>query len=206
MKLLVDRAELIREQFMALPHPARALVAAVLSGTAIVVLVVLLWLASWWAESVQQVETLEPRVAQILGFLESEEQVQAALSRRDAMLSEAVFPDSGDSGRGGAVFQERVRNLSAEAGLTVIGSEVLESEPRDDIIKLRLGTKVAGPPGALVEFFRRITEARPFLFVSAVEVNAQRQLPRRARGPEQSGEANLMAEITLHAYQMAPRQ
>lgn len=206
MAVLLDRAVFIREQFRALPGPARVLVVALASGSAIIVFTVLLWLASWWAESARQVEALEPRVAHILGFLESEEQVKATLSQRDEMLSQAVFPDSGDSGRGGAVLQERVRNLSAEAGLTVIGSEVLEPESLEDTIKLRLGTKVAGPPGALVEFFRLLNEARPFLFVSTVEVDAPRQLPRSVSGPGQSGEANLLAQVTVHTYQMAPRR
>lgn len=202
---LLVRATIIRGHFMALPPPARFLAGSLFGGTVLLIISVVVWLVSGWVGSSQQVDALEPRVAQILGFLESEQKLDSALSQREALLLTMVFPDSGTSGRGGAVLQQRVRNLSAEAGLTVIGSEVLEPELLDDVIKLRLATKVAGPPEALLEFFRRINEARPFLFVDAVTVNGERQLPRSARGAV-SAQANVLADVTLYAYQMVPQR
>lgn len=203
---VLDRATAVRDHFMALPLPARALAGSVFAGAALIVISGVAWLGTWWVASAQQVDTLEPRVAQILGFIESQQKVESALSQREKLLLTMVFPDSGSSGRGGAVLQERVRNLSAEAGLTVIGSEVLEPEVLEDRVKLKLGTKVAGPPGALIEFFRRLNEERPFLFVTAFTVNAQRQLPQGAAGRGQSAEANLSVDIAVHAYQVAPQR
>ena len=203
---VLDRATAVRDHFMALPLPARALAGSVLAGAALLVISGVAWMGSWWVASAQQVDTLEPRVAQILGFIESEQRVESALSQREALLLTMVFPDSGESGRGGAVLQERVRNLSAEAGLTVIGSEVLEPEVLEDSVKLKLSAKVAGTPRALIEFFRRLNEERPFLFVTAFTVNAQRPLPRGGAGRVQSSEANLLVDIRVHAYQMAPQR
>ena len=203
---VLDRATAVKNHFMALPLPARVLAGSALAGAALLVISGVVWIGSWWVTSAQQVDTLEPRVAQILGFIESEQRVESALSQREALLMTMVFPDSGASGRGGAVLQERVRNLSAEAGLTVIGSEVLEPEALEDTIKLKLGTKVAGSPRALIEFFRRLNEERPFLFVTAFTVNAQRQLPQGVAGRGQSAEANLLMDIRVYAYQMAPEQ
>lgn len=205
MRVLLKRATAVWDDFIALPVPARALMGSLLGGAMLLCLCGVFWLGSWWAASAQQVDTLEPRVAQILGFIESQQRVESALSQREALLLTMVFPDSGASGRGGAVLQERVRNLSAEAGLTVIGSEVLEPEVLEDILKLKFGTKVAGPPRALIEFFRRLNEERPLLFVTSFTVDAQRQLPRGAAGGVQGSEANLMVDISVHAYQMAPQ-
>lgn len=203
---ILNRATAVRDHFMALPLPARAFAGSALAGAALLVFAGVLWLGSWWVASAQQVDTLEPRVAQIMGFIESEQRVESALSQREALLLTMVFPDSGESGRGGAVLQERVRNLSAEAGLTVIGSEVLEPEVLEDSVKLKLSAKVAGTPRALIEFFRRLNEERPFLFVTAFTVNAQRPLPPGATGRGQSSEANLLVDISVHAYQMGPQR
>ena len=66
---------------MALPLPARAFAGSVLGGAALLVFAGVLWLGSWWVASAQQVDTLEPRVAQIMGFIESEQRVESALSQ-----------------------------------------------------------------------------------------------------------------------------
>ena len=201
--VIIDRINQVRDHFMALPPAARALAGAVSGVLVLCLLSALTWFGSVWVASAQQIDALEPRVAQILGFIESEQKLLSTLAERDALLLKMVLPDSGESGRGGAVLQERVRNLSADAGLTVIGSEVLEPEETEDITKLTLSTKVAGPPEALINFFRQLDQERPFLFVSSFVVNAPRQIPRSARRGGQSSAPALTVDINVYAYQMA---
>ena len=106
-----------------------------------------------------------------------------SLDERNRLLSEMALPSSGDSGRGGAVLQERVRSLSSQAGLTVIGSEVREPTDLEDLIRLSVNAKLAGEPDALMNFFQSLDEQRPFLFVDSLSLTAQRNVPgSRARG------------------------
>lgn len=204
MSAILNQLNLARAQFVGLPHPARAMCGIALAAAAILLAFVLIWLLSWWLATATQIKALEPRIAQTLGFIESEERVYAALAERDDLLLKMALPDTGDSGRGGAVLQERVRDLSTDSGLSVIGSEVLEPQALDNVIKLRLSAKVAGSPEAVTAFFLLLDEARPFLFVDSFTISAKARVPERDRRSGSLAEESLMLDLTLYAYQMVP--
>ena len=204
MRAILKQLEWARAQFIGLPHPARVMCGAALATTAILLAFVFVWLLSWWLATASQTNKLEPRIAQILGFVESEERVFTALAERNDLLLKMALPDTGDSGRGGAVLQERVRDLSTDSGLTVIGSEVLEPQALDNVIKLRLSAKVTGPPEAVTAFFLLLDEARPFLFVDSFTISAKARVPRSARRGGAAADESLMLDLALYAYQMVP--
>ena len=81
-------------------------------------------LIAWWVESSVETARLEPRIAQIVGYLESEQRIDAALTAYGDMLDELAFPDSGESGMGGARLQQELRQMSTQSGLTLVGTEV----------------------------------------------------------------------------------
>ena len=91
-----------REEVLALPTPARTLLITVVAVASIGVLLLMVRLIAWWVESSVETARLEPRIAQIVGYLESEQRIDAALTAYGDMLDELAFPDSGESGMGGA--------------------------------------------------------------------------------------------------------
>ena len=61
-------------------------------------------------------------------------------------LSELAIEDTGDTGRGGALLQQQLRQLASEAGLTVVGSEVKEPEALDALSQIECDLAVNGRP------------------------------------------------------------
>ena len=192
------------DRFKSMPQPAQWLLGILAGVAATAIATIFLLMMGWWSNTSNTVERLEPRVAQILGFLESDLDIKVTLDERKRLLSEMALPSSGDSGRGGAVLQERVRSLSSQAGLTVIGSEVREPADLEDLIRLSVNAKLAGEPDALTSFFQSLVEQRPFLFVDSLSLTAQRNVARSRAGGASGQEANLLLDVEIYAYQEAP--
>ena len=192
--------------FLRFPVPARVMLVAILGGIGLLTLVVVFRLLFWWGSSIQTSTTLEPRIGRTLGFLKAEEQVAQALGERNGMLEQLAFPNTGDSGRGGALLQQEIRRLSAQNDLTVIGSEVQEPETLEDLLKLKVNVRVAGHPANVTRFFQSLSAFRPVLFVSGLSINPQqRQLvAARSRNREQY-DNTLIVQLDVHAYQMGER-
>ena len=196
----------LRDDFLGFPGPARAILAAIIGAVGLIMVVVLFRLLFWWGSSVQISTRLEPRIGQTLGFLEAEEQVAQALGERNGMLEQLAFPNTGDSGRGGALLQQEIRRLSAQNDLTVIGSEVQEPETLEDLLKLKVNVRVAGHPANVTRFFQSLSAFRPVLFVSGLSINPQqRQLvAARSRNREQY-DNTLIVQLDVYAYQVGVR-
>ena len=78
----------------------------------------------------------------------------------DIALSELAIEDTGDTGRGGALLQQQLRQLAGEVGLTVVGSEVKEPEALEALVKLNATLQLTGGPTISTNFFS-VYIARP---------------------------------------------
>jgi len=196
----------LRDSFLSFPVPARVMLGTILGAITLITLVVVFRLLFWWGSSGQISARLEPRIGQTLGFLEAEAQVAQALGERNALLEQLAFPNTGDSGRGGALLQQEIRKLSAQNDLTVIGSEVQEPEVLENLQKLKVNVRVAGHPTNVTRFFQSLNAFRPALFVSGLSINPQqRQLvAARSRNREQY-DNTLIVQLDVYAYQMGER-
>ena len=196
----------LRDDFLGFPGPARVILAAIIGAVGLIMVVVFFRLLFWWGSSVQISARLEPRIGQTLGFLEAEEQVAQALGERNGMLEQLAFPNTGDSGRGGALLQQEIRKLSAQNDLTVIGSEVQEPETLEDLLKLKVNVRVAGHPTNVTRFFQSLSAFRPVLFVSGLSINPQQRqfVAARSRNREQY-DNTLIVQLDVYAYQVGVR-
>ena len=193
----------VRDAFWRLPLPAKIVMGVSLGSLALILLTVVLRLALWWGGSGQATARLEPRIAQMLGFMEAREEIAGALAARSEVLANAAFLDSGDSGRGGALLQQEIRKLAASNGLTIIGSEVREPELLEDLAILRVNVKVAGLPNNVTQFFQSLTAYRPFLFVSTLSINPQqRQLNILRSAAHERYDNTLLMQLDVYAYQL----
>lgn len=194
---------LVKDPFLRLPAPARLVFSLVAGAIVVTLLTVGFKIVVWWVSTSQQSAFIEPRISQLLGYLQSEEQLRAALSERNQLLEDLAFPDSGDSGRGGALLQQEIRRLSSISGLTLIGSEVREPQPLENLLKLAVNVKVAGSPSGVLEFLNLLQAFRPFLFVSSMSIYGQRQVSGRRVGGVQQTESFLNLELDVQAYQLS---
>ena len=200
---LIERFQSVRDAFWGLPSPARLVLGVVLGSTALILFAVVLRLAIWWGSAGQATARLEPRIAQMLGFLNARQEISNALEARTNLLTSLAIADSGDSGRGGALLQQEIRKLAASNGLTIIGSEVQEPELLEDVDKLRVNVRARGLPENVARFFQSLSAYRPFLFVSTLSINPNRRQLNTVRSPERETYDNTLSiQLDIYAYQL----
>ena len=200
---LIERFQSVRDAFWGLPSPARLVLGVVLGSTALILLAVVMRLAIWWGSAGQATARLEPRIAQMLGFLNARQEISNALEARTNLLTSLAIADSGDSGRGGALLQQEIRKLAASNGLTIIGSEVQEPELLEDVDKLRVNVRARGLPEHVAKFFQSLSAYRPFLFVSTLSINPNRRQLNTVRSPERETYDNTLSiQLDIYAYQL----
>ncbi|MDG1214392.1 MAG: hypothetical protein P8N17_00190, partial [Luminiphilus sp.] len=132
----VTRTGQIRVALAQLPMQARSvLIGAVLIVTTLTLLA-LSHLFGWWISHVADISATKPRISRLLGYIDAAPNINATLTEVDIALSELAIEDTGDTGRGGALLQQQLRQLAGEVGLTVVGSEVKEPETLNALVKL----------------------------------------------------------------------
>ena len=199
---LVERLYSVRDAFGRLPLPAKIVLVTTIGSVSLILLAVILRLALWWGNTGQATARLEPRIAQMLGFMDAREEIVGALEVRSEVLASAAFLDSGDSGRGGALLQQEIRKLAASNGLTIIGSEVREPELLEDLAMLRVNVKVAGLPENVTQFFQSLNAYRPFLFISTLSINPQQRQLNVLRSGRETYDNTLLMQLDVYAYQL----
>ena len=193
----------VRDAFWRLPSPAKLVLGVVLGSAALVLITVVLRLAIWWGSAGQATARLEPRIAQTLGFLDARQEIASALETRTNLLTSLALADSGGSGRGGALLQQEIRKLAASNGLTIIGSEVQEPEPLEDVAKLRVNVKATGLPENVARFFQSLSGYRPLLFVSNFSINPNQRQLNILRSPGRETYDNALSiQLDIYAYQL----
>lgn len=200
---LIFKFHSVRDAFWRLPSPAKLVLGVVLGSAALVLITVVLRLAIWWGSAGQATARLEPRIAQTLGFLDARQEIVRALETRTNLLTSLALADSGGSGRGGALLQQEIRKLAASNGLTIIGSEVQEPEPLEDVAKLRVNVKAKGLPENVARFFQSLSGYRPLLFVSNLSINPNQRQLNTLRSPGRETYDNALSiQLDIYAYQL----
>ena len=200
---LINKFHSVRDAFWRLPSPAKLVLGVALGSAALILIAVVLRLAIWWGSAGQAAAKLEPRIAQTLGFLDARQEIARALEARTNLLTSLALADSGGSGRGGALLQQEIRKLAASNGLTIIGSEVQEPEPLEDVAKLRANVKAKGLPENVARFFQSLSGYRPLLFVSNFSINPNQRQLNILRSPGRETYDNALSiQLDVYAYQL----
>ena len=200
----VTRAEQMRAALAQLPMQARSvLISAVLIVT-VLTLLALSHIFGLWISHVADVSATKPRISRLLGYIDAAPSIDATLAEVDIALSELAIEDTGDTGRGGALLQQQLRQLASEVGLTVVGSEVKEPEALDALVKLNATLQLTGGPDDLDEFFQRLYGASPALFPEAMKIEALRRINRRRQPSTLVGtEDHVSAQIDIAAFRLS---
>jgi hypothetical protein len=158
----------------------------------------------WWMSSVSEISATKPRISRLLGYIEAAPRITDALADVNVALSELAIEDTGDSGRGGALLQQQLRQLASEAGLTVVGSEVKEPEALDALVKLNATLELTGGPDDFDAFLERLYLGVPALFPEGMKIEAMRRINRRRNPRTLSGtEDHVMAKVDVAAFRLS---
>jgi hypothetical protein len=201
---LLEKGVDIRRTLAQLPAQARS----VLIGAALVVMALTLLalgnIFGWWMSSVSDTGATKPRISRLLGYIEAAPKITATLAEVDIELSELAIEDTGDTGRGGALLQQQLRQLASEVGLTVLGSEVREPEALEALVKLNATLQLTGGPDDFDAFFERLYLAVPALFPEGMKIEAMRRINRRRQPSTSSGtEDHVMAKVDIAAFRLS---
>lgn len=187
-----------------LPLQARSLLYLVGVGVLLITLIALFNILGWWLSNASEINSTKPSVSRLLGYIEASPQIDVTLARVNEALSQVAIEDTGDTGRGGALLQQQLRQLAAEAGLTVVGSEVKEPETLDALVKLKATLQVTGGPEDLDEFFQRLYRSSPALFPESMRIEALRRQNRRLDPSRVEGtEDHVSGRIDVSAYRLS---
>jgi len=201
---LLEQGVRLRTALVQLPVQARS----VLIGAGLVVMVLTLLalgnIFGWWMSSVSEISATKPRISRLLGYIEAAPRITDALADVNVALSELAIEDTGDSGRGGALLQQQLRQLASEAGLTVVGSEVKEPEALDALVKLNATLELTGGPDDFDAFLERLYLGVPALFPEGMKIEAMRRINRRRNPRTLSGtEDHVMAKVDVAAFRLS---
>jgi len=201
---LLEQGVRLRKVLVQLPVQARS----VLIGAGLVVMVLTLLalgnIFGWWMSNVSEISATKPRISRLLGYIEAAPRITDALADVNVALSELAIEDTGDSGRGGALLQQQLRQLASEAGLTVVGSEVKEPEALDALVKLNATLELTGGPDDFDAFLERLYLGVPALFPEGMKIEAMRRINRRRNPRTLSGtEDHVMAKVDIAAFRLS---
>ena len=197
------RLLLIQSSAAALPVQARTLVYVVAAVFALVTLLTLSNVLGWWLSSLSDISATKPRISRLLGYIEAAPQIESATAEIETALTRVAIEDTGDTGRGGALLQQQLRQLAGDVGLTVVGSEVKEPVQLEALVKLNATLQVTGGPDDFDEFFQRLYSASPALFPEGMQAEALRRINRRLRNPMVGTEDHLSARVDVAAYRLS---
>ena len=198
-----SRFLLIQSSAAELPLQARSIVYGAAAAVALVTLLVLSNLLGWWLSSLSDIGATKPRISRLLGYIEAAPQIQSATADIEAALAQVAIEDTGDTGRGGALLQQQLRQLAGDVGLTVVGSEVKEPSQLEALVKLNATLQVTGGPDDFDEFFQRLYRASPALFPEGMQAEALRRINRRLRDPDAATADHLSARVDVAAYRLS---
>jgi hypothetical protein len=201
---LLEQGVRLRKALVQLPVQARS----VLIGAGLVVMVLTLLalgnIFGWWMSNVSEISATKPRISRLLGYIEAAPRITDALADVNVALSELAIEDTGDSGRGGALLQQQLRQLASEAGLTVVGSEVKEPGALDALVKLNATLELTGGPDDFDAFLERLYLGVPALFPEGMKIEAMRRINRRRNPRTLSGtEDHVMAKVDVAAFRLS---
>ena len=202
--LLLQKGARILELLFQLPAQARP----VLIGAALMVITLTLLalgnIFGWWMSNVSDISATKPRISRLLGYIEAAPSITTTLAEVNIALSQLAIEDTGDTGRGGALLQQQLRQLASEAGLTVVGSEVREPEALDALVKLNATLQLTGSPDNFDAFFEGLYFADPALFPEGMRIEAMRRINRRRHPSTLPGtEDHVMARVDIAAFRLS---
>lgn len=170
-----------------LPTEARWVVAATLASFVFLLAVFAFQVTATLLDSLQQTQRYEPKIARLLGYEASAQELQTAARAFSRALETLAFPEADEVNSAGARLQQTLRGFAEEAGLIVVGSQLAvvspeEGEGEDEVAgsfnQLAVDLSLDGPPIALDAFLVAISQHTPTLTTVSIDIQRKRRSRR----------------------------
>ena len=128
-------------------------------------------------DSLQSANLSEPKIAELLGYESSSDQMAAELAVQRSVLARRAYMDMGSESSAGASVQQSLRSLAVDAGLVLRGSRFMDQptdEPTPGFKLLSLELKATGLPAAVDTFLKGVALHQPALSVSKLNLVPER--------------------------------
>ncbi|MEP5567936.1 MAG: type II secretion system protein GspM [Halioglobus sp.] len=132
------------------------------------------------AEYARDMERLPQRIARLQGLQEVEEQLRESSGVVQQATARLTYPPTAERASVAASMQSDVRQLMADAGLTVSNSQVLPVREEENFDYIAVKLTVAGDIDALDRALAEIADFTPLIIVEGLDVWPMRQ--RSVRG------------------------
>lgn len=120
----------------------------------------------------QQLETIEPRYARLLGLGAAKTQLEAVAARTAQDLARHVYPASRDVSQAGNDAQQRVRDVFSKAGLEVISIQLLPAKNSPQFEQIPVALRVEGEMTSLQAGLAALPSMTPSLFVEGFNMQS----------------------------------
>lgn len=121
----------------------------------------------WAAERLAEIE---PRYARLLGLEGSQAELQQARRAVQGYVERHAYPATRDATQTGTEVQQRVRNVAAVAGLSIISSQVLPAKAEGGFDRIPLVLKLEGELGALQALLVVLASEAPIIHFDGFSV------------------------------------
>ncbi len=150
-----------------------------LTTFALVLLAYAYLLSTLWGvgrDAQAEAERLEPRISRMLGLMGKEVELAEVSGQAELMLSDYVYPATGDETALAAAVQANVRQILTQAGLSISKSQVMQSREQGEFSRVGLRITASGELEALDTALAEIAQFRPVLLIESLEVWPTRQV------------------------------
>lgn len=138
------------------------------------------------------IERLEPQIARLKGLLEAEQAIASAASASADQLSMLAYPASSKLGALGNNMQQAMRELFAQAGVTVAGSQVLPVLEQEYFNRVRIRLNATSNIDQLIELLVILADEKPVVVIDTVELKPKRR--------NKAGERELEVDMVLSSF------
>lgn len=140
-----------------------------------------------WANGV--IEEIEPRHARLLGLEEVGERIERERAKADATLAALVYPASLDIDRAGADLQQRLRSVAQQAGLNILGSQIVtvppspvrDGAPAELFERIAVNINLIADLSALQNMLAALQQQQPTILVESLSLRPERDTGEGAR-------------------------
>lgn len=181
-------------QYAHLDSDARS-VLAVIAGGAATLIFLLVWFGfSQWQKYDNTLKNIEPRVARLLGNLESRDETAAAWEEIAESVSRYAYRPQGDLSRAESEFQSRVRDILQASALEIVNTQQLPARSGNGYDEISLNLTANGSLSQLQEALTMLRAETP-----RIRIEHMRLQPLMRGGPEVQ---RLSMQMTLAAVRL----
>lgn len=174
------------------------------------VILVIIAIGDFWLlrqQYASEIDNISPRTARLLGFIQTEDQLDTAVARINGGLDAVAYPGDIDSDMTAAAMQQKIREVMTNTGLSVSGSQILPPKEIEGFERLLLNITVEGNIDALDEAISDLRLLRPLVLIEAVNIKPARH-SRARRGdeppPQTEDQRKLSVRFNLLSLKLLP--